>query len=80
MPPPGKDTMICHCGPRPMNVMVRKILEELGYASDMLIKFWFNVILSHLCQLLASLKNAGISPILLQNLSLSLSSRIEDIS
>ena len=39
MPPPGKDTMICHCGPKPMNVMVRKILEELGYSADMLIKF-----------------------------------------
>ena len=39
MPPPGKDTMICHCGPRPMNIMVRKQLEELGYSADMLIKF-----------------------------------------
>jgi cytochrome-b5 reductase len=39
LPPPGKDTLICHCGPRPMNQLVRRLLLELGYSEDMIVKF-----------------------------------------
>ena len=35
MPAPSEDTLILHCGPKPMNIAIRKIYwEELGYDSE----------------------------------------------
>ena len=39
MPPPGEDVMICHCGSKPMNQHVRRLLSELGYSEDLVVKF-----------------------------------------
>lgn len=39
LPPPASDTLIVHCGPGPMNFMVRQHLENLGYKEDMIHKF-----------------------------------------
>ena len=39
IPPPAEDTLILHCGPSPMNRMVRKYLEEMGYKDYMVLKF-----------------------------------------
>lgn len=39
MPPPDKDTLIFHCGPKPMNLLVKTLLTQLGYTDDMIVKF-----------------------------------------
>jgi len=39
MPAPGKETLICTCGPGPMNRMVAAQLAELGYSEDYVFKF-----------------------------------------
>ena len=39
LPPPSKDVLICHCGTKPMNQYVRRLLSELGYSEDMIVKF-----------------------------------------
>lgn len=39
LPPPDKDVLICHCGSKPMNQHVRRLLTELGYAEDTIVKF-----------------------------------------
>jgi len=38
-PAPAEDVMVWRCGPPPMNVAVRKCLEELGYSKDMQFQF-----------------------------------------
>ena len=39
MPPPSEETLICHCGSKAFNQMVRGHLHKLGYSEDMLFKF-----------------------------------------
>ncbi|CAG9332316.1 CYB5R3 [Blepharisma stoltei] len=39
MPPPGPETLIFHCGPKPFNILTRQLLEKLGYTDDMICKF-----------------------------------------
>ena len=39
MPPPDKETLIFHCGPREMNIQMRKLLLDLGYSESMILKF-----------------------------------------
>ena len=39
MPPPDKETLIFHCGSKNMNTHIRKLLLELGYSENMIIKF-----------------------------------------
>ena len=39
LPPPAEDTLILHCGPSPMNRMVRSYLETMGYKDYMVFKF-----------------------------------------
>jgi len=39
MPAAGKDTLICTCGPGPMNRMLATQLVELGYVEDNIFKF-----------------------------------------
>ncbi len=39
MPSPAKDVVICFSGPKPMNKMLQKQLEELGYDPECIFKF-----------------------------------------
>lgn len=39
MPPPDKETLIFHSGPRAMNLNVRKLLTDMGYSESMIVKF-----------------------------------------
>ncbi|OMJ92835.1 hypothetical protein SteCoe_4281 [Stentor coeruleus] len=39
MPPPDKETLIFHSGPRAMNIHVRKLLIDMGYLESMIVKF-----------------------------------------
>ena len=38
-PPPGKDVLMLHCGPAPMNVAISGILDDLGYTKEMRFQF-----------------------------------------
>jgi cytochrome-b5 reductase len=39
MPAPGKDVIICFSGPKPMNKLLKKHLEEMGYSEGSIFKF-----------------------------------------
>lgn len=36
----SKDTLICTCGPGPMNKLVLGLFKEMGYKQDQLFSFW----------------------------------------
>lgn len=39
MPAPSEETLICYCGPPPMNSSVLESLQAMGYTEDMIHKF-----------------------------------------